>query len=43
MRDDLHQTFELVFEEASSRGSSTGRWRSIFREVEGLPKGRSRR
>jgi branched-chain amino acid transport system substrate-binding protein len=34
-RDDLRLPFELVFADASSRGSSTGRWRSCSRKSKG--------
>ncbi|WP_041261222.1 ABC transporter substrate-binding protein [Pseudofrankia inefficax] len=38
-RDDLHQTFELVFEEGRRAGIIDRPVEIVFREVEGLPKG----
>jgi branched-chain amino acid transport system substrate-binding protein len=39
MRDDLTQTFELVFDEGLEQGIIDRRVEIVFREVEGLPKG----
>jgi ABC-type branched-subunit amino acid transport system substrate-binding protein len=39
MRDDLTQSFDLVFEEGLARGVIDRPVEIIFREVEGLPKG----
>jgi ABC-type branched-subunit amino acid transport system substrate-binding protein len=39
MRDDLTQTFELVFDEGLRQGMIDRRVEIVFREVEGLPKG----
>src|SRR5512147_2262417 len=39
MRDDLTQTFELVFDEGLRQGIIDRRVEIVFREVEGLPKG----
>ena len=39
MRDDLTQTFELVFDEGLRQGIIDRPVEIIFREVEGLPKG----
>src|SRR5215510_6198215 len=39
MRDDLTQSFELVFGEGLKRGTIDRPVKIVFREVEGLPKG----
>jgi len=39
MRDDLRQSFELVFDQGLQQGLIDRRVEIVFREVEGLPKG----
>jgi hypothetical protein len=43
MRDDLTRSFELVFDEGLKQGIIDRPVEIVFREVEGLPKGPSRR